>query len=152
MNPNIIRNIIFLISVLSVTTTAGCQSIATSPEFSGHVIFGPERMSFSPCKNSNDGKPNFEMKSNYWLGDKSWEADGWTDVMNAIEAQPECSLATVPCTPQIVPISGFGILETEEEKAESTGPFGIGFGHMGQYPAQIQFTQISLEDENICNK
>ena len=96
---------------------------AEKMQVSGTVRLGPEAMYFQQC--------NSEEK--WWLDSYSFNSQGWPTVKEALEAQPECSLETMPCTHQTVAVSGTASVTGKGE-----------YGHLGMYPRQVTFTKVAL--------
>ena len=109
------RILFILFSVIPLLVLAG-------EHYKGIIYFGPEAMFFVECGNTE----------RWWLEGRSFKAKGWSDVKEVLNSQPKCSLETMPCKMQEVPVSGFGVLSSRGE-----------YGHLGMYPREIIFTEVT---------
>ncbi len=89
----------------------------------GFVKFGPEAMYFQQCNSE-------EL---WWLDSYSLKSRGWSRVQEALNAQPECSLETMPCSLQSVNIIGAASVTK-----------GGKYGHLGMYTKSVLFTSVQL--------
>lgn len=103
---------------------------AEKVQLKGTVLFGPEAMYFKKCGS----------EEKWWLGSYTFKAEGWQEVEKELDSQPLCDLSTMPCKHQSVEISGIAGLSVRGE-----------YGHLGQYPHQVYFTKISLEQGGACD-
>lgn len=76
---------------------------------------------------------NCNSKEEWWLSDDTFKAAGWLDVSKALESQPICSLATIPCTHQNTVAHGIANISTAGS-----------YGHLGKYKREITFQNITV--------
>ena len=116
----------FTIYTICLFTASCAQNNIT-----GVIYLGPERMSFHEC----------QAEDQAWLGDKSFQAKGWDEVQQALDAQPYCGLRTMPCTLQSVAVTGKAKFSTGDD----------GYGHLEQYSSEIIFSAIKIsEKQDVC--
>jgi hypothetical protein len=121
--------LIFLVAIgfTAFQSSAGDPVFEPLREVSGKVYIGPESIYFHSCDDAEDG---------LWLDEGTGSADGWKDVLQVLNSQPECSLSTTPCTYQEASVSGIAEISN------------IGtYGHLGAYERTIKFLSITPIDE-----
>ena len=122
-------------AIVAAVTPLGAVSGSPGPiaeqaieEVRGIIYLTWETQVFRSCSNEE-----------YWLDRRSWRAPGSDAVQAQFEEQRRCLVAHLPCDTPYAWVTGTAHIS----------PKGV-YGHADAYIRKVTFTDIKLEQDDIC--